>query len=263
MAAWWNRFWFGPASARAYAAHRVLLGVFLLWYFGGFWPHVELLFSRDGIYLPVLLPDFAPPPAVAWGVYLLTLAACALLVAGWRTVYVAPAVFVLFTYHYLLSIAGRDTSYDRLIVLMLLFGSFAPAARGRKHVSGFAARLLCFQVAALYFGSGLWKLVNPRWHDGKLLEMVLIGPWGTDAGRWVVNLGWSGGVYSLLGWSVIVLELALGPALYMRRLRIPAMVIGLGFHISVWVFLQIPEFLVCVTVYPLYFAWRSVPHPDL
>jgi len=49
----------------------------------------------------------------------------------------------------------------------------------------------------------------------------------------------------------------------MRRLRIPAMVIGLGFHISVWVFLQIPEFLVCVTVYPLYFAWRSVPHPDL
>ena len=264
----WNRFWFAEASPRSYALFRIALGVFLLAYFLPLLPRVPLLFSSEGVYLPVLIPDFAPPPAVAWAVYGAFLLLLALFTVGVRTAVVAPLVLGGFLYHYLLNLAASDTAYDRLTGIFLavaclapLDGAWAAAGGRRRPVTVFAARLLTLQLAFLYTGSGLWKLWNPQWHSGGILELTLLGPWGSDWGRAVATAGLPAPAWDFMAWGVIGFEILAGPLLFVPRARVVVLVLALGFHLAVWVFLQIPEFLVCATAFPLVFARRIGARP--
>ena len=74
----WDRFWFAEVAPHGLAAFRILLGGFLFLYHLRYLPHVDLLFSSRGVSVPVVLPDIAPPPPVAWFLYVLSLEALAL-----------------------------------------------------------------------------------------------------------------------------------------------------------------------------------------
>jgi hypothetical protein len=260
------RSWREEIPPHGLAAFRILFGIFLAAYFLSWMPHVTLLFSREGVYLPVGVPDIAPPPGIAWLIYAASLGAIALFTAGYRTALLAPVVLAAFLYHWCLNLAVKDTAYDRLIIILLLLSSFARLdgawALGRPSrglpVPAWPAVLLRLQLALLYFGAGLWKLLSPAWHRGEMMEMTLAGPWGTPAAAWLVGLGWPGALYTLLAFGVIAFELALGFALYVRPTRKLAMALGILFHASVGLLLGIPEFLVCTAVYALFLDPREV-----
>src|SRR5438477_10672178 len=80
-----ERFLYAPSSGYRLAVFRIVFGLFLLGYFGVLLPHVELMFSNRGVHLPYLFPDYAPPPAIAWTIFVVMLTLDVALVVGHRT----------------------------------------------------------------------------------------------------------------------------------------------------------------------------------
>jgi hypothetical protein len=262
----WERFWFQPRAPERMAGFRILLGLYLLVYFGALAPHVALLFSSEGVHVPFLVPDYAPPPLGAWIVYVVTMLLALSVTVGFRTRITAPLLLVAFLHHYFLAIAVAFTTYDRMIILYLLILTFAEGGRAwavspdgpsAPHPAcGWGERMIALQAFMLYFGAGLWKLMNPVWHDGSFFEGIHQGMWATPLAFWIVRLELGPEVWTLLSWTVIVFELAVGLGFLFRRTRGWAMLAAAAFHLNNTVVLAIPEFLVCVCIAPIFASDR-------
>ncbi len=268
----WDRFWHREVLPHGLAAFRILFGVFLLAYIAPLLNRVELMYSSQGIYVPFLIPDIAPSPSLAVLIFVGFLSAIGLFISGFHTRVVTPVLLTLFTYHWCLNLAINNTAYDRLIVTLLAICCFAKldgawsvtSLRNPKppqatiHVPGWPGRLIMVQLALLYFGSGLWKLSGSAWRTGEMLRMTMMGPWATPAAFWLVNLGLPDWLFDALAWTTVGFELIAGFALFVPRLRVPFMAVGAGFHLSIWLFLNIGEFMFCVATYVLFFQPEAV-----
>jgi hypothetical protein len=275
----WDAFWFGRESALPLAALRVAFGAYLGWFFARHATRVTEMFSRDGIQSPFLIgPGAVPSPPVAYAIYVATLAAIAAFAAGVRTRVTTPLVLAAYLYYWLIFFAADNTAFDRLnliVLVVLCFAeidrAFVPWRRARAAgddattpdaeptVLAWAPRLLRLQVALLYLGAGLWKLVNRSWHDGRVLQFNFIGPYGTDLGRALVGAGLPDAFFTAMTWSVIAFELTAPVALYLPRVRVPFMVVGVLFHLGNCTLLDIPEFMNTVVLYTLFIpaaVWR-------
>lgn len=258
----WSRFWFSPCAAEPAAAFRVLLGLYLVVYLGRLLPHVTVLFSDQGVYVPYLVPDYAPPPLLAHVLFLAMLAACAALTLGYRQGLACALTLGLFLYHYFLQLAVKQSSFERLIVIYLvvlgLSGSSGTwtigSTSGTKRTTPtvWTRRVLLLQTSMLYLGSGLWKALNPNWHTGALLQATLQGIWATPIAFAIVRLDLSDAAWTAISQGVIGLELLLGLAFLWPRTRTAAVFAGTAFHLANSFVLMIPEFLVCLAPYPLF-----------
>jgi len=259
LGAVWERLWFAPGSTLHVSAFRVLLGSYLLIYFLTFAPDVTLMFSNEGVYFPWRVPDYAPPPLVAWVIYVVTLLSMGALTLGLRTQVTAPLTLVLFLHHYFLQMAVKHSTFERLIIEWLLLLCFvvprnggqdaASSVHGSAQAAGWTTRLIRFQTVMLYLGAGLWKAANPHWRSGVLLKATLQGMWSTDAGFWLVRTVETDAGFALLSQSVIVGEILVGVLFCLPRAYPLAIAGGVIFHLSNVVFLAIPEFVVCIAPY--------------
>jgi len=243
----WDRFWFAPTSAVPVAAFRVLLGGFLVSYFLTMALDVTLLFSNQGVYLPWLVPDYGPPPVVAWLIYLFTLASMTAFTLGYRTAVSTPLTLALFLYHYFLQLAVKHSTFERLIIEWLVLFCFVQS--GRPTVHAWMGRLIRFQCVMLYLGAGLWKAAHPQWRSGVLLHATLHGMWSTDLGFWLVRAIPAGPTWATVSQVVIIGEILVGVFFCFRRLYPLAIISGIAFHLGNVIFLSIPEFLVCIAPY--------------
>lgn len=270
IAAAWERFFHAPCSGQRIAWVRIAFGLYLLAYFGAMAPHVPLMFSREGVYVPYLVPDIAPPPALAWALFAAMYGLTVALVLGYRTALTASLLLGAFSYHYFLAIAVKQSSFDRLIAIVLLVLCLADAGRvlgldARRRGSEaqdlptcWAERVLAIQLVLLYFGAGLWKLLNPAWHEGTLLRSTLQGMWATPLAFSLVQQDLSDATWALFSRAIIALEIAIGVLLAVRRTRPLGLGLGAGFHLANCVLLVIPEFLVCVALYPVFVRERTL-----
>jgi uncharacterized membrane protein YphA (DoxX/SURF4 family) len=262
----WEKFWFPTRTPYRMAGFRILLGLYLLAYFGTLAPHVTLLFSSQGVYIPFLVPDYAPAPVGAWIVYAVTLLLALAVTVGFRTRFTAPMLLAAFLYHYFLGIAVAYSVFDRMIIIYLLVLTFSdggrvwavdPADSDAPHPAcGWGERILTLQAFMLYFGSGLWKAMNPAWYDGELLEAVFQSMWATQLGFWIARLELGPQVWTLVSWTVIVVELLVGLGFLFPRIRWWAMVAAAIFHLGNALFLGLPEFLVCICIAPIFASDR-------
>jgi vitamin K-dependent gamma-carboxylase len=258
----WNLWLYAPSSGQRIGVVRILLATYLLCYLGTFAGHVELSFSKLGVYTPYGAPDYAPGPAVAWAIYLLTMLACVLLLIGYRTRIVAPLLFLLFGYAYFLQLGVKESSFDRLIAIDLLVLSCADSGRAfgldarRPGPTPLVwpERMLQLQTVLTYFGPGLWKLLVPAWHDGVLLYSNLHGMWATPLAFRIVRAGFSPETWAAFSWCIIAFELLLGPLFLLRKTRRYALVLGTSFHVLNCVVLVVPEFLISLAAYPVFVA---------
>jgi hypothetical protein len=256
----WNGFWFAPASPYPIAAFRILLGLYLTVYIGLHAPHATLLFSSDGVFVPYLVPDYAPPPLAAAVLCGLLWLLCLALLFGVACRWTIPLLLLLYAYHYFLALGVKHSSFERLIPIYLLalapgrsdsVWALQPTAAGTVQFTG---RLVRFQTIALYAGAGLWKLINPDWRSGVLLHATLQGIWATPLAYALVRLGFSDSVWQWISWAVIGGELLLATLLTFPRTRTLGIALGALFHLGNSVILAIPEFLVCLAPYPLFLA---------
>jgi hypothetical protein len=258
-----DQYWFGNISAYPITAFRILFGFFLFVYFASFFPHVNLFFSNEGLTVPFLIPDISPSPFIAWFIYLLTLVLILFFMFGFKTRFVTPLLLVFFVYHFALSLAVKNCSYDRLIMLFLFLLSFAELDKAwsifsttnsseNPQTKAWVTHLLMVQVALFYFGTGFYKVFTPAWQNGLILKMTLASNWGTPAAFWFLSLHPPMWLFDLLTWSVILFELACGFLFYVRPIQKYVFLVAAAFHTSIWLFLGIPHFMLCVTTYVLF-----------
>lgn len=254
LARGYDAFWMSEGSGLQLGCFRIGFALYMLAYLGVLAPHVTVLFSNEGVYTPYLVPDLAPPPALAWLLFSALLGLCCSLLVGYRSELSAALLLVLYLHHYFLQLAVKQSSFERLIILYLAIlalagsgqrlGLDALRAPGPRVV--WAPRLIAAQSVFLYSGSGLWKLFSPAWRSGAVLESAFQGMWATPLAFRIVQADLPPSAWTALTWSVVALELSLGPLLLWRRTRMLAIVLATLFHIGNWVLLFIPEFLLCV-----------------
>jgi vitamin K-dependent gamma-carboxylase-like protein len=185
----WDRFWFADVSAEPMGLMRIAFGAIVLAYWLSRWPDATDLYSlraQGRFGWPI------PSPGVAHFLFALLCGSAFAFMIGYRT---RLANFILLgTYGYLLAI-GREIiwAYDRvmLLILAVLLCGWPGAAfsvdawrarRASPEEAGleptrpiFGVRLLYCALSAIYFFSGLTKLVfSPHWHDGSLLLMAML-----------------------------------------------------------------------------------------
>ena len=120
-------------------------------------------------------------------------------------------------------------------------------------VSLVSQRIICFQVALLYLGTGVYKLVVPSWSSGAILEAALMGEYGTSLGHWLTRQSiMTDGVLDAVVLMVVAVEIVLPVALYLRVTQKWAFLVGAGFHIFNGVFLDLPQFYIVILAYPLF-----------
>ena len=260
LSAAWNDFFFAPSRGHRIATVRVLLGLYVLVYFGVQLPDAALSYSREGVYSPYLVPDYAPTAGVAYALVVAVLVAALALIVGYRTRVFAPLLLALFAYHYFLGLGEKQSAFDRLLAIDLALLCLADSGR----VLGLDARrpgpepivwperMLALQTLFLYLGPGLWKVFTPGWRSGVLLESNLQGMFATPLAFRIVRLELSDTTWMALSWSVIAFELAMVPLLIARRTRMLALVLGTGFHLLNCVLLVVPEFLLSLAAYPVF-----------
>jgi hypothetical protein len=250
---------------------RILFGLYLLCYFLSCAPKVNLMFSSRGITIPYLMPDWALPPVLCTGLYLLTLGVICAFIAGYRTQYITPLLLGLFLYFYFLNLSVNNTAYDRLSIIFMcilcfarldavwrFFGRRSDAEPISPMVSAWPIRMITLQVSLLYFGAGLWKAISPAWRTGDMLYYTFMGPWGSPLALWLVQLELPRVCWTLMIWSVVAWELFMPVGLNVRRFCKASIVIGIAFHVGNWVFINVPEFLNCIAAYVLFLEPQEV-----
>jgi len=261
----WNEFWFKDVSPYPLALFRILFGTYLLFYFGSFIAKVGVSFSQEGVYTPFRVPDIALPTWGAYALYYFLLIVILAFIGGFKTKWLTPLLLVLYIYYYLLNIAVKNHSYDRVNMVLLFSLCFADLSRvwsvdrwsskekeSNPLIMGWAQTFICVLVSVIYFGMGIYKITDPSWHDGTMLEMNFHGEWATPLAYWIIKLKTPTWIFSIISWGTIALELTLAFALFIKPIQKYAMIAGTLFHVGIYLTLNIPEFLFMPMTYVLF-----------
>lgn len=104
-----------------------------------------------------------------------------------------------------------------------------------------ASVLLCqLQVVFIYFVSGWDKLMSQAWRSGEafsyitnldtMFNPVFRNTFDHAAAQW------------MLSWTTILFELAFCFLVWFRQTRLPMLVVGVLFHLFIWIVLSLPDF---------------------
>ncbi|MCA9413521.1 MAG: HTTM domain-containing protein [Candidatus Omnitrophica bacterium] len=257
----WNHFWFGPENPRALAALRIAWGIALFQKVTGCYglyrlPRMRFLFPRHEYFseqsYPVNPEGFSPSyPGLGWlhqpsfEVYhtienlLLVLSILFLLGLAFRVVGPLTALLVGYTfasspffYHHhifqmaiVTSILGFSRSADRWSLDALIPG----LKRERVGLTRMPRRMIQVLVSIIYFFTSVSKL-NHGWLSGKIFDVFKesgsfyghISPWILDHFS-----------YQALGLITVGTEIFLVFGLWIPRVRILAILAGVGLHLGI------------------------------
>ncbi len=262
---WWNIFWFREVSPHAIAIFRFLGGAWLTMYWLGFAPHVRLMFSNQGIAIPLLSFD-VPSPEVAWVLYgaFIVCLVCVTLGVFFRIA--SAGAFLLALYHWFLSLHHFGTSFDMLYIFLLLCIALSEADAtyslsmyfkkgsvfASRPITMFAQRLICAQITMTYFGVGMQKLWLPDFQSGEILSWSFMGLWATPFAFWTVRNITSIELFDLWNYVVKVCEIALPIGLWIKPVQKWTFLGGVLFHISLVLLLGMWWFLAMIATYHLF-----------
>jgi hypothetical protein len=108
------------------------------------------------------------------------------------------------------------------------------------------------QVAFMYWGTGVFKLLSPAWAGGEMLAYSLMGDWASRAAFWLLqwNLPW--GVFDVIVLTTILMELYAPFLLFHPSWQKWFFAWGVVFHTGIGVCLNIWPFMVMPLSYVLF-----------
>ncbi len=284
---WWNDFWFAESPTLNVGIFRILLAVALALDVG---PASEfnVFAMQGGFHLPYTRWIAPLSPAGYQAIHLVQYPLLALLAMGVSTRLVAGALFALQGYVFFADqLDFRNHAY--LYLLLLLFFAVTPleeplnasgVLRGLR--SGTPAvdvlvgqrgpatrrRLIQVQVCIVYVYAALHKL-HPAFLDGSVMSANLVTWWPDTplaallgTGHLAAARSWLSDPSHLAAPSVAAaaLELLLPLGLVFRRTRPVALVLGSGFHLMIWLSMNIGSFsLAMVSTYVLFLDPETLP----
>ncbi len=265
----WNHFWFRTGPPHLLAIFRIIFGAFLLVYFGMQLPYITMLYSREGLLIPLIEPSspfgflFTPPtPLVAHILFYTYLAALSLFTLGFLTRASGAVAFLLYVYYWIISLFQFATSFDRLFLftlLILVFSgcgkTFSLDMRLRRRswtawepICILPQRLLAFQITMTYLGVGWQKLFIPAWSTGKVLAYGFLGRWATPPALYIARLNIPLPYYDVTTWMIKAFEITIPFGLWNRRTRWWYFGMGAAFHIGIAVLLLTGPILLLLAV---------------
>ncbi len=263
-----SAWWAAPVPAERLAALRVGTGaVLLLDILLTYWPHASTFFGAGSLGAPEVFGRDRPPfwmwsplahleSTAAWQAILVlwALAAIGLMLGVWPRLCAASAwglaLSIANVNPYLIN--GGDNA--RTILLFYLMLTPCGAAWSVLHpraapvaVYPWALRLLFQQLILIYFLNGWYKLHGAAWRDGSALQIVMERlDWSRapSLATWFPSWMWQG-----LAWLTLVWELGFPLWMLHRRTRVPALILGVCFHVGSGVMLRLgpfPLYMLCL-----------------
>jgi uncharacterized membrane protein YphA (DoxX/SURF4 family) len=149
---------------------------------------------------------------------------------------------------------------DLLLILLIAFAVFL-SGHYREHSQYFSeiwkislhntALLLCrLQLGFIYLLSGWDKLHSPLWRSGEALFAVnhidyMVNP------HFSIDLNHE--TWRILSWCVILYELLFPLLIWIPGIRIAIIVLGVFFHMVIWIWLSLPDFGILMIISLLIF----------
>ena len=259
---WLNEVFDQPASVRAVAIVRIVLGPSVIWHLRPF-----LADALDGTtYLDVFQQKWWPwVPNAPAGLYVALLwvgvAAAVLMTVGLWSRTATWVTLAVVAYNFFLS--ETHFRHNRAFLIILLAG-VALCDNGR--VLSLDARrrpapddrgllwpvwLLRFEAAAIYFASGFSKLIDPDWVGGRVMHDRTLryqddarDVLGDTLGDPILEVLTAQAFQWVLSPVAVVTELFIAFGIWFRRTRLAAVWVAVAFHIGIEVSAQVEVFSV-------------------
>lgn len=276
----WDTFWLEEVEPHALAFTRICFGLFLLVYAGLYVPHLDVLFSNQGLVLPLYLdrfPSFAwalapHSPAVThviYGVFLLCIVG---ITVGYKFRASVFGTIVIALYLWQLQLHIFPTSYNRILLLCLIVFLFSGAHRtmslDQKKRSGsfwdwepisvLPQRLITVQITCTFLGVSLQKWWLPHWKGGEILAYSYISRWSTPLGRWYAQLPFTLLHYDSIVWVVKFVQPITAAGLWIPRIRTVSVLFLSAFILLVSVMLSIWWFVFIIPAFCLFYRPKVV-----
>jgi hypothetical protein len=262
----WNRFLFGPISAKPLGAFRILFGMIMLGYLGLMTVEFELWYTGAGLLQGTEAREAAGPlrfsalqytdnPAIAYAVLAATAAAALGVLLGWRTRVMSVLLYLgmITLYHRNVSANGGP---DALPLLMSFYMMFCPSgaafsldarrvARKRGTVAEpmivpWGVRLLQMQMCLIYFQSCVLKCQGPLWLNGTTVHYILFNrEFGQFNMEWLAQYPL---LINLMTHGALLIEFALAFWLWFRPTRRWVILGGVLLHMGIRPMLDVPGF---------------------
>jgi Vitamin K-dependent gamma-carboxylase len=266
----WNRFLFGPVSARPLGLFRIVFGALMMIYlavmtveFDHWYTDRGLLQGTesreaaavDGEPLRFSPLHYVHDPFIPRILHALTFASALGVTLGWRTRLMSVLLWLgmLSLYH---RNPSSNSGPDAVSVIFCFYLMLCPsgaahsldARREAKHrgtpaeplIIPWGLRLLEMQVCLIYFQSCVLKCSGPAWMDGTATHYVLFN----REFRWF-NLEWLGAfplLINVMTHGALLIEFALAFWLWFRATRRWAILGGLLLHAGIRPVLNLPGF---------------------
>lgn len=276
----WDTFWLRQVPPHALACTRIAIGLFLLVYAGLYIPHLTILFSSDGLVLPLYLdrfPSFAlifspPSPLAIYWIYTLFLLCILGLTLGAYFQFSVLGTLLIALYLWQLQLHGFPTSYNRILLFCLLVllpsGAHRTFSFDQKRRTGswlhwepisiLPQRLIALQITATFLGVSLQKFWLPHWKTGEILSYSYISRWGTPLARWYVRLPLTLRHYTFVVWTVKLLQPIAAVGIWIPKIRLPSICFLSMFLILVGVMLSIWWFVFIIPAFILFYKPEDV-----
>ncbi len=262
----WNRFLFGPISARPLGAFRILFGLIMLGYLGLMTVEFELWYTGAGLLTGAEARDAAGPlrfsplqytdnATIAYAVFAATAAAAFGVMVGWRTRVMSVLLYLslLTLYHRNVSANGGPDAIPLLLSFYMMFCPSGAAysldalrvARKRGTVAEplivpWGVRLLQMQVCLIYFQSCVIKCQGAVWLNGTTVHYILFNrEFGQCNMEWLAQYPL---LINVMTYGALLIEFALAFWLWFRPTRRWAIVGGVLLHMGIRPMINVPAF---------------------
>lgn len=276
----WDTFWIRRVPPHALACTRVAVGLYLLVYAGLYVPHLSMIFSNEGLVLPLYVDRFpalslilsAPSPLAIHIIYAGYLLCIVGITLGLWFRFSVFGTLLASLYIWQLQLHGFATSYNRILFFCLLVLLFSGAHRtfsldqkkrtgswlDWEPISILPQRMIALQITATFVGVSLQKFWLPHWKGGEVLAYSYISRWATPLARWYSRLPLTLTHYDSVVWVVKILEPLCAVGIWIPRIRIPSIIFTSAFLILVGVMLSIWWFIFIIPAFILFYKPEDV-----
>lgn len=266
----WNTFWLKDGPPHGLALVRICLGIFLLLYASTYAPHVSLLFSNEGLTLP--LHFAAPSPLVAYVVYSFSIVALLGFTFGAYFRVCSVACFFLGLYYWQLQLHMFPSSYNRILCFCLLVLMFSGAHKTFSYdakrtqgswtawqpISVLPQRLIAMQISLTFIGVSLQKWILPMWSTGEILTYTFIGRWSTPLSSYLLKANLPIEFYDFVILVVKILQPLAGIFVWVRPFRLASILFIHSFLLLVALLLGIWWFIFIIPGCILFYSPEEI-----
>jgi hypothetical protein len=262
----WNRFFFGPVSARPLGAFRIAYGVLMLIYLSLMTVEFDLWYTGAGVLRGTESREAAGPlrfsalqytdnPAIARAVLAATVAAAVGFTLGWRTRVMSVLFYLgmITLYHRNVLANGGPDAVPLILSFYMMFcpsgAAYSLDARRAAKKRGTVAeplivpwgmRLLQMQICLIYFQSCVIKSRGEVWLNGTTVHYVLFNrEFGIFNMEWLAQYPL---LINLMTHGALLLEFAAAFWLWFRPTRRWAILGGVMLHMGIWPIINVPGF---------------------